>query len=140
MGKISHWIFTAGWLVEKGIETYQNENSGDDVVEAVKEDEIERVQQLIQSGRQQGLSELSIKISSSLSKKLSASAGATVEAIPLNIAFDIGSDSNGDYTMHVKYLPKNTMEKFEELKVLFDKGILTNDEFSQAKSELLKQL
>jgi len=140
MGKINPFFWPAGWIVEKGIETYQNNKSDGEVVESVRENEIARVQQLIESGRKQGLSELSIKISSSLSKKLSSTAGATIEKIPVNIAFDIGSDSNGDYVMHVKYLPKSTMEKFEELKRLYDAEILTDEEFSKAKAELLKQL
>lgn len=140
MGRINPWVWPAGWLVEKGIETYQSRSSDNEGSGAVREEEIERVQQLIQSGREQGLSEISIKISSSLSKKLSSNGGAAIDGIPMNVAFDIASDSGGDYVMHVKYLPKTTMDKFLDLKSLYDQEILTDEEFVQAKSELLKQL
>lgn len=110
------------------------------VPEVVREDEIKRVSNLVEQGSRQGVSEIEIEISHGLANKFSTAAGAPVEGLPVNISYDIGKQQNGKYFMKVTYLPKTPMDKIRDLKQLHDEGVLTEEEFAQAKMELIKQL
>lgn len=112
----------------------------DDSSVQIREEEIERVKILIKNGREQGLSEMSIKISRELSSKVSANGGAVLEGIPVNASIDATSDSNGDYVMHIKYVELGAIEKLKEIKSLYDNDILTESEFLEAKTKILNSL
>lgn len=141
MGKLGFFLGgVPGWLIEEGFKTVSDSDAEKESTEAVREDEIERVLNLIEKGREQGLSEIEIEISHGLAKNFSTEAGAPIEGIPTSISCNIAKDANGKYMMKVKYLPKNAIDKLRDLKKLLDEQVLSEEEFVIAKSELLKQL
>ncbi len=108
-----------------------------DSTEVVRAEELDRVQELIEKGREQGLSELDIEISHEFAAGFKAKAGATIESIPLNVTLKLKKSGNGKYIMKVKYLPKTYTDELRDLKKLNDDGVLTDDEFTQAKKRVL---
>ena len=114
-----------------------NDTDNSNATEMVQEDELQRVQGLIEKGREQGLSELDIKISRNLASGFKGKAGTKIEGVPVDVTVDISKAHNGEYTMKVKYLPKTYTDELRDLKKLFDDGVLTEEEFTKAKQRVL---
>lgn len=111
----------------------------DSPAEVVKEEELERVQELIEKGREQGLSELEIEISHDFAVGCKVEGGVTIDSVPANVTMDISKKRNGKYIMKVKYLPKTYTDDLRDLKKLVDDGVLTEEEFTQAKIKILSK-
>lgn len=129
-----------GWLVKEAVKKSLPTSKEKAPTDVVKEEEIDRISRLIKHGRSQGLSEIDIEISSGLASSFSSKAGANINGIPSDVACDLSKNSSGKYTMTVKYLPQSSTEKFRELKSLLDDKIITEKEFSEAKSKIINQL
>ena len=129
-----------GWLIKEAVKKSLPTPQEKAPTNVVKEEEIERISKLIEHGRNQGLSEIDIEISSGLASSFSSKAGANLNGIPTDVACDLSKNSSGKYTMTVKYLPQSTTEKFRDLKSLYDDGIITEIEFSEAKSKIINQI
>lgn len=106
----------------------------------ISKGEVSRIKRLIRSGKDQGLSEMYIKVSSGVAEKIAVEGGALIESIPLNVKMELENDSKGECFIHVKYLEVKGIEKLKELKLLYDNGTLTESEFLEAKKKAIESI
>ena len=60
----------------------------------------------------------------------------SIPAIPIIIVFSVKARNRSNYIERYGY-PPEAMEQVEEMKELLDKGIITEEEFEQKKSQIL---
>lgn len=126
-----------GWLLFPGGEVakiaYKAITSSDEEenYEVVRKEEIERVSRLIKEGRDSGVENIEIEISRGLAKKLELSGGGAVEGIPANAAVGIDKNSNGTYTMKVKYLPATDIDKINDYHKLLEAGKINQEQYEK---------
>ena len=135
-----------GWIIGGPIghlaeELLQSDNKNDPHdSDSVSENEVTRIQQLIENGRKSGVSSIEIEISDEFARNLEINGQANVEAIPINVGAKIQRDRNGKFILKVEYLPTESTDKIRELHRMYSEGILTEEEFMQAKQQVIKSI
>lgn len=109
-------------------------------VTGVIDNEFDRVNQLIEDGRKRGVSEIEIEISSDLADALSGKTEASFEGMSAGLGLEVKRNGAGKSVLKVKYLELGVTDQLRELHRLHQEGVLTADEFSQAKSKLLAKM
>jgi hypothetical protein len=127
-----------GYLAEELLKS-DNDNDPHDS-DSISENEVIRIQQLIENGRKSGVASIEIEISDSFARGLEINGQANVEAIPINVGTKIQRDRNGNFILKVEYLPAESIDKIRKLHQMYSEGILTEEEFTQAKQQALKSI
>jgi hypothetical protein len=65
-------------------------------------------------------------------------ANLPVEGIPVNCSARLERMTNGEFVIKVRFKDKTAIDELERLKVLKDNGVLTEEEFSEARESLNK--
>ena len=129
-------------IVDKILEVIFEDNSKNS--SSITEEDSKQISQLIAQGREQGLEELDIRISKDLGAKLEASATLPIE-VPVNASAALEKKSNGEYCIKVKYAVIKASEGDEKVKYLRElhqlhkDGILTDEEYTEAKKKAIEK-
>lgn len=105
----------------------------------ITKEDCDNISRIIDEGRKKNLEELEIKISKDLGIKLEASAVLPVE-VPINVSAQLCKNSQGEYSIKVKYLPKTIEERLYDLKELHEKRLLTDEEYTEAKRRIIEKI
>lgn len=62
------------------------------------------------------------------------------ESLPLNVSYNIDNKKNGICTLNVKFQPKTIPEEMREWKILYDDGVINEDQFNKAKENLINKI
>lgn len=104
---------------------------------AITEEDIAKINEMIENGRKQGLKELNIKINKNFAHKLKAKATLPFE-LPVDISMGLEKTYQGEYMIKVIYA--NNLESIDKLNELRKKGAITEEEYQQTKSRLLERI
>lgn len=119
----------------------KNDNDSDQYdTDSVSDTEVERIHNLIQKGRENGTSSIEIEISDEFARNIEINGKVSIETIPINVGAKVQRDRNGKFILKVDYLPIGATDKIKELHRMFIDGILTEDEFTNAKLQVLKSI
>lgn len=105
----------------------------------ITKEDCDNISRMIDEGRKKNLEELEIKISKDLGFKLEATAGLPVE-VPINVSAQLCKNSQGEYSIKVRYLPKTIEERLYDLKELHEKRLLTDEEYTEAKRRIIEKI
>ena len=107
---------------------------------SITQEDVQRISQIIAEAKKQGLEELDIKISKDFGAKLAAAATLPIE-VPVNASLELNQNQFGEYTIKVKFQrPNEEMLKLQNLYELHQQGVLTDEEFAEAKKRIIDRM
>ncbi|HIF9505220.1 TPA: SHOCT domain-containing protein [Photobacterium damselae] len=109
---------------------------------SISESEVNHINNLIEKAKSQGLSEITIDISKNLHDELSL--GGNIPIPPdVNVDMKLKSDVSGGGKFQLRITfpsPDETIERLAQLKKLHESGVITDEEFSNAKARVIQNI
>ena len=126
-----------GLLLDLGSKKKSNQSTD---LSTITNNEVKRIKRIILESKKQGLSEISIDIKKDQWCNSKVEIGTMFESLPLNVSYNIDNKKNGICTLNVKFQPKTIPEEMREWKILYDDGVINEDQFNKAKENLINKI
>ena len=121
-------------------DAYKKLVSTEDEIEGIAENELDYIKEVIVTAREQGLSEVTVEVSRGFAFKLGASGSIPVDGLNVQASCDLDNSKDGKVVMTLKLNPDDSYSQLKKLAELNKEGILTDNEYSEAKKRLIEKM